>query len=375
MDRYVVKGNKQLRCGYTTGSCAAGAAKAAALMLLGGGTVDTVTLPTPKGWQINLTIYDVIRSEEEVSCAVQKDSGDDPDVTNGMLIYARVRKCESGVHIRGGMGIGVVTQNGLSVSVGSAAINSSPRKMIEDAVRSVAAQFGYNGGLDVEIYAPQGEQIAKKTFNERLGIRGGISILGTTGIVEPMSEDALIESLRIEMNVLKAKGVDRILFCPGNYGWAFAKDELELDMGYGIKISNYIGDMLDHALGLGFKELLLVAHIGKAVKIAGGIMNTHSRFADCRAEIMAAHAIRCGADAASAREILGCISTDAMVDVLKRIDLCACVMESITREIEENLARRLYDKMKAGVVVFSNAHGLLGIGKAASGMQEDYRNG
>lgn len=373
MKRYVTKGNKRLRYGYTTGSCAAGAAKAAAAMLLGGEPVHTVELPTPKGWQLSLTICDIMRSGNAVSCAVQKDSGDDPDVTDGMLIYARVSKCESGVRIHGGKGIGVVTQKGLTIPVGSPAINDTPRWMITEAVADVAVQFGYDGGLDVEIYAPQGEAIAKKTFNARLGVERGISILGTTGIVEPRSEASMIESLRLEMNILRGKDMDHVLFCPGNYGWAFARDEMGLDMRMGIKISNFVGEMMDHALALKFKELLLVSHIGKAVKVAGGIMNTHSRFADCRGEIMSAHGILCGAQAQTALDILHCTTTDAMVDVLKRAGLCEAVMQSITHRIEDNLAHRVYNQVKVGAVVFSNDHGLLGIGETAASILEEYK--
>ncbi len=365
MDRYIIKGRKKLRYGYTTGSCAAAAAKAAALMLLSGQPMDTVTLPTPKEWDLNLSVQDIRICGDRASCAVQKDSGDDPDVTNGILIYALVKKRDRGIEISGGKGIGTVTRNGLNLPVGDAAINKTPREMIKDAVTSVAEQFEYNGGFDVEIYVPEGERIAKKTFNERLGITGGISILGTTGIVEPMSEEALIASLKIEMDVLAGKGCKRALFCPGNYGWKFAKETLKLDMDYGIKISNFIGDMLDHALGLGFRELLLVAHIGKAVKIAGGIMNTHSKFADCRAEIMAAHALKCGGDADKAREILDCVSTDAMATVLQNCGLLDCVIKSILYDIESHMAKRLFDEINAGAVLFSHELGLLGMGDTA----------
>ncbi len=373
MDRYVMKDGKRLRYGYTTGSCATGAAKAAAMMLLGGSCKETVIIKTPKGWELPLSIHDIRKNADSVSCAVQKDCGDDPDVTNEIMIYAKVQKCESGMNISGGEGIGVVTLIGLEIPVGEAAINKTPRAMIAQAVNEVAEEYGYKGGFNIEISAPMGEEVAKRTFNSRLGIIGGISILGTTGIVEPMSEEAMIESLRIEMNVLRNKGTERVLFCPGNYGCAFAKEYLRLNTENVIKISNYIGDMIDHALGIGFKQLLLVAHFGKAVKIAGGIMNTHSRFADCRGEILSAHAILCGADALTAKQILGCITTDAMVDVLKDKGICESVMESVMQRIEENLSRRAHNKLEIGAVVFSNSHGLLGIGESAKVMIGEYK--
>ena len=375
LDRYIKKGNKKLRYGYTTGSCAAGAAKAAAWMLLSDKAIETIELSTPKGWPLKLDIRDITISDNAVSCAVQKDSGDDPDVTNGMLIYAKVSRQKKGVEIVGGKGIGIVTQKGLGLPVGEAAINKTPKHMISQAVSEAIEAAGYGGGLCIEIYAPEGETIGRKTFNQRLGIEGGISILGTTGIVEPMSEQALTASLKIEMDVLAEKRRERVLLCPGNYGWAFAEETLGLNMDYCIKVSNYIGDMLDHARDCEFKTLLFVAHIGKAVKLAGGIMNTHSKFADCRAEIMAAHALRCGADGDIAREILNCVTSDAMTDVLFNQGLLESVVESLSINIEAQMSKRVFEKIKTGIVLFSHERGLLGMGDTAVQIIEDFKNG
>ena len=202
MEEYLVKDGKRLRLGYTTGSCAAAAAKAAAWMLLTGRKKDTIRLQTPKGIELNLDVLETELSPDEVRCAIRKDSGDDPDVTRGTLIFAAVRKSATpGVTIDGGEGVGRVTKPGLDQPVGAAAINSVPRQMIEENVREVCALVGYDGGLDVTISAPEGEALAKKTFNPRLGIEGGISILGTTGIVEPMSEQALLDTIRVELRV------------------------------------------------------------------------------------------------------------------------------------------------------------------------------
>ena len=197
MEEYIVKDGKKLRLGYTTGSCAAAAAKAAAYMLLTGRRKDTIDLLTPKGIRLHLTVEEIKITSSEVSCAIRKDSGDDPDATRGTLIFACVRKTDvPEILIDGGAGVGRVTKRGLDQPVGAAAINSVPRRMIEENVREVCALCGYDGGVSVVISVPEGEALAKKTFNPRLGIVGGISILGTTGIVEPMSEQALVDTIR-----------------------------------------------------------------------------------------------------------------------------------------------------------------------------------
>ena len=207
MEQYIEKDGKRLRLGYTTGSCAAAAAKAAAWMLLTGRRKETITLDTPKGIRLELAVREITMHADSVSCAIEKDSGDDPDVTKGTLIFASVRRTdEPGVHIDGGEGVGRVTKRGLDQPVGNAAINSVPRQMIRENVEEVMALTDSSGGLDVVISAPEGETLAKKTFNPRLGIVGGISILGTTGIVEPMSEAALVETIRVELRQRRAMG-------------------------------------------------------------------------------------------------------------------------------------------------------------------------
>ena len=240
-EKYVYKNQKRLRCGYTTGSCAAAAAKAAALLLIGGIRPETVELETPSGQKLFLEVEDIREEEGRVSCAIRKDSGDDPDVTNGILVYASAEKTKDGIRIDGGTGVGRVTRPGLDQPVGEAAINTVPRRMITAAVQEVCAGQGYEGGIRVVISIPEGEALAGRTFNPRLGIEGGISILGTTGIVEPMSEAALLDTIEVEMKQAAAVGRKRILLTPGNYGMDFLRDELGIDPQKSVKCSNYIG--------------------------------------------------------------------------------------------------------------------------------------
>ena len=271
MEEFIVKGGKKLRLGCTTGSCAAAAAKAAACLLLTGRPMEQATLVTPTGVRIALPVQTLQTAAGSVTCAVEKDQSDDPDVTRGALITATVsRTGGSGVTIDGGEGVGRVTKPGLDQPVGAAAINSVPRQMILEGVEEIRALADSRCGLRVEISVPGGEALAKKTFNPRLGILGGISILGTTGIVEPMSQRALIETIRVELRQRREGGAEYVLLTPGNYGSDFIRDGLGLDPAMAVQTSNFIGDALELCGELGFRGALLVGHVGKLVKLAGG---------------------------------------------------------------------------------------------------------
>ena len=361
MEEYLIKDGKKLRMGYTTGSCAAAAAKAAAWMLLTGQRKERIQLNTPKGITLDLQVCDIRMEPDRVSCAIEKDSGDDPDVTKGMHITAAVsRRREPGVLIDGGEGVGRVTKPGLDQSVGNAAINSVPRQMIRENLEQVIRTADYHGGLEVLISAPGGEEIAQKTFNPRLGIVGGISILGTSGIVEPMSEDALVESIRVEMRQRAASGASYLLVTPGNYGEAFLREHMTLPFSESVKCSNFVGQTIDMALELGIKGILFVAHIGKFVKVAAGIMNTHSRWADGRGEILAANALRAGLSREAALEILEAATTEEALSVVIRVGLLDAVMEQLTTRIHDHLNRRGGGQMLLGAVLYSNQWGYLG---------------
>ena len=367
-DYYVIKNQKKLRFGYTTGSCAAGAARGAAEMLLGQKKTDETDLMTPKGILLHLELHDVQTEENAVTCAVRKDAGDDPDTTNGILVYARVEKCPqtSGITIDGGKGVGRVTKAGLSQKVGEAAINPVPKAMILKAVEDAADRYHYEGGLKVTIFVPEGEKIAQKTFNPRLGIQGGISILGTSGIVEPMSEKALIESIHVEMKQHFSQGERYMIVTPGNYGADYLREHMNLPFEKNIKCSNYVGETIDMAVNMGVKGILFISHIGKFVKVAAGIMNTHSHSADGRMEVLCAAAIRSGAEISCAREILACNTTDEALYVLDKYHLLQRAMEDVTSHIQFYLDHRSYQQILLGAVIFSNEFGYLGQTEHAS---------
>lgn len=392
---------KILAKGYTTGTCAQAATKAAMQMLFTGEKVEKISVELPQGERLQLDIVD-IRMEykedeslpEEVTCAVKKNSGDDPDITNGVLVYSKVKKntlevpeegqcekqfCEAKasnrkkragqkkydrIHIDGGTGIGRVTKPGLNQPVGEAAINRVPRQMIRKEVEEACEEVGYTGGIDVVISIPEGVRLAKETFNPRLGIEGGLSILGTTGIVNPMSEQALIDTIEVEMKVCLAEKYRYLIVAPGNYGLDFLKEQYSIEENDVVKCSNYIGQTIDMAMEQGCKGVLLAGHIGKLIKVAGGIMNTHSRWADCRMDLFATAALRAGIDGKKARVFLDCVTTD---DALKKCseEERKKIMEQLMIRMEEYLNYRTKGEMEIGVVTFSNVYGILGkTGKA-----------
>ncbi len=359
-ETFAIKNGKKLRCGYTTGSCAAAAAKGAAGMLLSKTAVPLVQLTTPKGVVLSLELEDIQIRPDSVSCAVRKDAGDDPDITDGVLVYASVRKTDAGIHLSGGEGIGTVTLPGLSCPVGAAAINPVPRRRIREAVQETAAQYGYGGGLDVVLSIPGGDVLAKKTFNPRLGIVGGLSVLGTSGIVEPMSEQALVDTIHLEMDARKAGGQRHILAFFGNYGVDFSRDRLRLDVRGRVTISNYVGEALDYAGYCGFADLLLIGHIGKVVKLAQGIMNTHSRYGDGRTAFLALSAVLAGADRETARQIYGSATTDEGLRIAQEHGLLAAVMTQVMEKVDEYMRHRAGPSLRTGVAAFSNIYGVLG---------------
>jgi len=355
-EHFIERDGKRLRYGFTTGTCAAAAAKAAAILLLSGTAPKTVAIRTPKGIDLKLPVLEPVRTDGFASCAIRKDSGDDPDVTDGVLVYAKTMfSREPGVSIDGGVGVGRVTKPGLKQAVGEAAINPVPREMIRLAVGEIAEEFGCAGGISVVISIPEGVALAEKTFNPRLGIVGGISILGTSGIVEPMSEDALVDSIALEIRQRKALGDTRLVLTPGNYGADFLKAAYGVTDERIVKCSNYIGDALGHAVRTGFSEVLLVGHIGKFVKLSGGIFNTHSKYGDHRAELMASAARAAGADEETAQSMYDCVTTDEMLRILREKDLLSGTMDVLSTRIDAALAAR-FPALRTGVIVFTTGN-------------------
>ena len=355
-----------MRYGFTTGSCAAAAAKAAVYMLLTGKKKNSIQIETPKGIPYRAEILEISDEgtgmERSVSCAVRKDGGDDPDITTGALICAKVsfapEDCR-GISIDGGIGVGKVTKSGLDQPPGEAAINQIPREMIQREVREVCRFLDYSGGIQVEISVPDGERLAAQTFNPRLGITGGISILGTSGIVEPMSRQALLDTIRLELKQRRAEGFHYAAVSPGNYGVDFVQKHYGYDLDRSVKCSNFIGETIDIARELGFTDMLITGHIGKMIKVAGGIMNTHSREGDCRMELLAAFAVRAHTNPEKIRQLLDCVTTEEALKVLEEAGTRHAVMEYAMQRICYYLKKRSGGKIRMDCIIYANEFGEL----------------
>lgn len=363
-----------MRYGFTTGSCAAAAAKAAAYMLLTGREKTEISIETPKGIRYRAKLLDICRREHEVSCAVEKDGGDDPDITTGVWVYAKVSCMSDGekksgrqqeIFIEGGKGVGRVTRPGLDQPAGNAAINRVPREMIKKEVLEVCKALDFAGSLQVEISVPKGESLGSQTFNPRLGIVGGISILGTSGIVEPMSSQALLDTIRVELRQRSALGFDYVAVSPGNYGLEFMKKTYGYDLGRSVKCSNFIGETIDMAVELGFQKMLLTGHIGKLVKVAGGIMNTHSKEADCRMELLAAFCFREHVEPDLIRKVLDCVTTQEALPILIESGKLQQIMDRIVERICDYMEHRAGGRMKIDCMIYANEFGELAKSRGA----------
>lgn len=368
MDLYVYKNQKKLKCGYTTGTCATAAATAAVYLLLLNKKYDLISVKTPKGIDLSIPVHKLYKESDYVISSVIKDSGDDPDVTDGIEIVVKTWISEYNdkkVVLRGGKGVGVVTRNGLEQEVGQPAINKVPRNMIIQAAEEVISQSDFEGSINIEISVPDGEEIAKKTFNPKLGIEGGISILGTSGIVEPMSEKALVDTIETELKILKSDGIKHIIMTPGNYGEKYLRDKIYIKTDKVLKCSNYIGETIDLAVSLEFDSILLVGNFGKLVKLAAGIMNTHSKVADGRFETIGVYSALCGAKPDVINKILNCITTESALDILLENSILEKVIDLIMDKIHDKVNERAYGNIKIGVIVFSETKGYLGKTKYA----------
>lgn len=356
LEEYIYRGKEKLRCGYTTGSCAAAAAKAAAEMLISGSKLSEVQINTPKGILLDLDVLDAEISDNYAECAIKKDSGDDPDITDGILVYAKVSRLSFGTEITGGKGVGIVTKAGLDQPVGEYAINSVPRKMITLAVSETAEKYDYHGGFKVEISVSEGENIAKKTFNPRMGIVGGISIIGTSGIVEPMSNSALIDTIHLEEKMRRAEGKKTLLLTLGNYSESYIQRSMSFALEKSVKCSNFIGEALDIALELGFEGVLIIGHMGKLVKLGAGIMNTHSSQADGRMDVLVTCGLLAGADSEMLKKLPDCVTVDAALDILKTSGKLEKTLEILADRAESYLNAKVKNSIEIGAIMFSDKH-------------------
>ncbi len=375
-----------MRNGYTTGACAAAAAKAAAVFALTGEAQEKITLDLPDGTTACWTPVQETEGELSGCWKVQKDSGDDPDVTNGIWVYASVREISANglkeqktsgkgywlenhprLYLNGGWGIGLVTKPGLSCQEGHYAINPVPREMILSAVDAVCQRAGYEDGLMVEIAIPEGAALAEKTFNPRLGIEGGISVLGTTGILRPMSEEALVETIRLDIHMKALENHGLLIMTPGNYGERFLKENLGVALGEAVVCSNFVADALYMVRDLGVGRLLFVGHMGKLVKVAAGAPNTHSRYGDGRMETMEAMTRKALAGKPWDRDPLLCErirsanTTEEAAKILKDNGLAQRVFDETACAVKWQMEQWSGPCVQTEVIVFSSVHHVVGM--------------
>ncbi|KHS58887.1 MULTISPECIES: cobalt-precorrin-5B (C(1))-methyltransferase CbiD [Terrisporobacter] len=379
MEEYVYIDGKKYRRGYTTGSCAAAAAKASVHMLFTNKKIENINIDTPKGIPLTLKVKNIELKDKSAVCSIEKDGGDDIDATHTMDIFAKaelIPREDEEIIVTSGVGIGIVTKKGLSVEVGKPAINPVPMRMIRSEISKVLGEnhklLNKDKSLKITIFAPQGEEIAKKTFNPRLGIVGGISILGTTGIVEPMSEDGWKKSLSIELEMKKAQGMDKIILVPGNHGEEFIREHLKIDMNNCVRMSNFVGYMLNEAKRLGFKKILMAGHIGKFIKISAGIFNTHSKVCDARNEIMIANLALMGADLDFLKDINECVTAEGAVEIIDKSKYTE-IYNVLCNKCKERVEEYLNEDIQVEVYMFRMDKSLLGKSTNADLLTEDFR--
>ncbi len=367
--QYTVTGGRRMRRGYSTGTCAAAAAKAAVELLFSGEIPKKAQINTPAGVDLALDICEATIGEDWAECSVKKDAGDDPDITNKMLVKVRAVKAEkAGITLKGGRGVGVVTKPGLLVDVGRPAINPVPEKMIFEAAGSVLPD---GQGVKIEIIIPDGERLAKKTLNSRLGITGGLSILGTSGLVEPMSEKSYEDTLALELKTLCLEQRGPVVLVTGNYGRTLALEHFKLPEEAVIKVGNLVGFSLDRCSELELNQVLIIGHIGKLIKVAAGIFNTHSRVADARFETFAARAALLGAGRETIQKMQEAVTTEDMVDLLSEIG-GAGYFDQLAEEVSSRSSAYLYDQARIGTVLFNFRRGLLGSDGQAKSLLEEF---
>lgn len=376
MEEFVYIDGKKYRRGYTTGSCAAAASKAAAQMLLTKQIIDNINIDTPKGIPLTLKVNNIELNDKFAVCSIEKDGGDDIDATHGLHIFAKaelIDKVDEEIVVTGGVGVGTVTKKGLSVEVGKPAINPVPMKMIKNEVTKVLKENNIKDkSIKLTIFIPGGEEVAKKTFNPRLGIVGGISILGTTGIVEPMSEEGWKKSLSIELEMKKAQGLDKIILVPGNHGEEFVREHLSLDMNNCVRMSNFVGYMLSEAKRIGFKKMLMAGHIGKFIKISAGIFNTHSKVCDARNEIMISNLALMGAPLEFLQEINECITAEGAVEIIDKSEYTQ-IYNILCNKCKQRAQQYLHDEVEVEVYMFRMDKSLLGKSDKADLLMEEFK--
>lgn len=353
---------KKLKSGYTTGSCAAAGTKAALLFLLKKVVPTEVEIDALSGEKLHIPIKQVKVSKGEIWAEVIKDAGDDPDITHGVSVFTKVILNNNGnVRFFAGDGIGIITKAGLSVPVGQPSINPGPRKMMTNVVHELLPA---GQGCDITIAIPLGKELAKRTLNPILGIKGGISVIGTSGIVRPMSEEGFKNSLTPQIDVALAAGFSNQIFVPGKIGENIAVN-LGLPQQAIVQTSNFIGYMLEYAADKNLAGILLLGHLGKLVKVAAGNFYTHSKISDARLETMAAYSALLGMDKEGVKKIFDCITTEAAMEVVEEYHLEDKLYPLLCKRASSRAMQHIFQKLQVGTIMATLKGKILGMDENA----------
>ena len=347
---------RTLRKGWTTGACAAAAAAAAFRALAGGGHSDSVSIVLPRGERPEFTLSRLVSGEGHATAGIVKDAGDDPDVTDGAEIVVTVRPAppRSGVLFRGGEGVGTVTRPGLSLDVGEPAINPGPRRIITAAVAAVAAEMGIAADVTVTVSIPGGEALARRTLNSRLGIVGGLSVLGTTGIVVPYSRASWIHTIHRGIDVARASGIDHIAAATGKTSEAAARALFDLPEIALIEMGDFAGGLLKYLRRKPVERLTIAGGFAKTCKLAQGHLVLHSSRSRVDFDALADLVAELGADGATVARARAA-NTAAQV-----LDEVPAVAEAVARRAREVALGALAGETAVAVAVFDRKGRLVG---------------
>ncbi|MCF8036133.1 MAG: cobalt-precorrin-5B (C(1))-methyltransferase CbiD [Desulfobacteraceae bacterium] len=353
------KTRRKLRSGFTTGTAAAAAARAAAIVLLGTEAPKTVNIRLLNGevWQI--PVQECRKSSDEASCTVIKDAGDDPDVTNQAVIGVRARLSHetAGVQITGGQGVGRVTKPGLEVPPGEAAINPGPCRMIREAVHAAMAEAGRTGGMHVEVFVPKGREISARTLNHRLGIVGGISILGTTGVVRPLSHEAYKATIESAFSVAAACSAKTVVCTTGRRSERHAQQMFaDLPAEAFVQIGDYFAESMNQAGDRGFDRVILAVFFGKAVKMAQAAPHTHAARARLALEQLAKWTRAAGADDALVKPISAANTAREAFFMLEK--QCPVMFSDVAARVVQSAENFSGNRIAARAVLFDYSGGV-----------------
>lgn len=371
---------KQLKGGYTTGACLAAGAKAGAMIMQGEDPGDRVDIVALDGTPLQIPIASVELLAHGVKVEIIKDAGDDPDITNGTSVFITFSFLTQEqlqpvygqsilykqILFEAGQGIGHATKPGLSLAVGEPAINPGPRQLVYNSIKDI---IGDKACL-VRVEIPAGTELATKTLNPVLGIEGGISVIGTTGVLRPMSEEAFKNSLVPQIEVAKAAGFTTQIFVPGKIGERIATS-WRLPTEAMVQTSNFIGFMLEAGADHGLERILLFGHIGKLAKVAAGVFHTHNRVGDARLEVLAAYSAAQGMPAEGVQRILQAVTTEEALPVIEEYGLQS-VYQVIAARASYRAERLLFNRLQVGTVLVTLQGKLLGMDEKAKEIGRDF---